>query len=550
MAPSDLYRPRSRTLSLRVIVSWFLVVSSFSQATAFLIEPQSRVIATPVPNIHRRYLPYRRTRDQLSGSEKLQWLPKSRPQRDARRGDLLQTSALPAAASFFQSGTAVSALVLSTVTGRAFDRKILPNSGILVTLAASAILSNTGLAPASHVVYDLCWSTLLPASLALLLLSLSTSTATASSSATDVTTEKHDRQTKDPNPNSAARVVRDLALPFGLASLGSIAGCLLSFFICRAFPGVWQLSGPEAAQAAACLVASLIGGSINFFATAAVLAGTTTTAASTTSTLVSSMAAADLVVMALYFAFLDWALYSPRLQRLFGRGGQKHVEEEEESKQTVQIDLESNYAGTSKPMDSPTTTTTAQRRVSLFQKTRAIVLVSGLALAIVQVAVRVERAVSNIIPGTACAVIAVLTPVIQRFLPSQNQLVTEMKEVAAPLAEWCFLCLFASIGMSANLGQALRSGPSCLLFSLTALMVHVVIVFSGSLRIGSRLEDVLVASNAAVGGPATAAAFSGRIPKSPRSNGLFMAATVWGVVGYAVGTTIGVTMYRALQAFV
>jgi uncharacterized membrane protein len=544
MASSELYHPHSRSISLRVAVSWLLVVSSFSKATAFLIEPQSRVIITPVPNF--RYLPHyhRRTRDQSSTAEKHQWLPQSRSQQDDRRGRLLQTSALPAVASFVESGTAVSALVLSTVTGRSFDRWILPNSGILVTLATSAILSNTGLAPASHVVYDVCWSTLLPASLALLLLSLST----ASSSATDVTM-KNNQQPKLENANSAARVVRDLALPFGLASVGSIAGCLLSFFICRAFPGVWQLSGPEAAQAAACLVASFIGGSVNFFATAAALAGSTTTAQSTTSTLVSSMAAADLVVMALYFAFLDWALYSPRLQRWYGRRGYNNAEEGH-TKQPVQRELESKSTETSASMDSPTTTTIAQRLGSLFQRTRAIVLVSGLALTIVQVAVRVERALSNVIPGTACAVIAVLTPAIQRVLPSQNHFVTEMKEIATPLAEWCFLCLFASIGMSANLGQALRSGPSCLLFSLTALMVHVVIVFSGSLRMGSRLEDVLVASNAAVGGPATAAAFSGRIPKSPRSNGLFMAATVWGVVGYAVGTTIGVTLYRALQVFV
>jgi uncharacterized membrane protein len=546
---SELYHPRSRSILLRVVVSWLLIFSSFSEASAFLIEPQSRVIVTPVPNINRRHLPHCRTRNQSSPSEKHQWLPQSIYQRHDIRGDLLQTSALPAVAALVESGTAVSALVLGTVTGRAFDRKILPNSGILVTLATSAILSNTGLAPASHVVYDICWSTLLPASLALLLLSLSTAKGSAND-ATDVT-KKYNQQPKQENTNSAARVVRDLALPFGLASVGSIAGCLLSFFICRAFPAVWQLSGPEAAQAAACLVASFIGGSVNFFATAAVLAGTTTTAASTTSTLVSSMAAADLVVMALYFAFLDWALYSPRLFRLFGRPSYKNSEKEDETKQPLETELEANLVETSAPIESPPTTTTiAQRFGSLFQKTRAIVLVSGLALAIVQVAVRVERTLSNIIPGTACAAIAVLTPGIQRFLPSQNQLVTEMKEVAAPLAEWCFLCLFASIGMSANLGQALRSGPSCLLFSLTALMVHVVIVFSGSLRIGSRLEDVLVASNAAVGGPATAAAFSGRIPKSPRSNGLFMAATVWGVVGYAVGTTIGVAMYRALQAFV
>jgi uncharacterized membrane protein len=528
MAPS--YLNHSRSLSQRVAVCWLLVASSFSKATAFLLAPTSHIIAAPVP---ARYLHHRRTRNQSSTSEIQQWLPQSRFQRDTRRGGILQTSALPIVASFVESGSAVSALVLSAVTGRSFDRWILPNAGILVTLATSAVISNTGLAPASHVMYDVCWSTLLPASLALLLLSLSTAT----------TTKNH--QPKQKNAHSVAQVVRDLAFPFGLASVGSIAGCLLSFFICRAFPGMW-LSVPDAAQAAACLAASFIGGSVNFFATAAALAGTGA-AASTTSTLVSSMAAADLIVMALYFAFLDWALYSPRLQRWYGSRG---YNEETTDSPLVQRELETTSTEASSSKDAPTTTTLAQRLGSLFRTTQAIVLVSSLALAIVQVAVRLERALSDIIPGTACAVIAAVTPVIQRCLPSQNQLVKEMRKVAAPLAEWCFLCLFASIGMSANLGEACRSGPSCLFFSLTALMVHVVFVFAGSLRIGGRLEDVLVASNAAVGGPATAAAFSGRIPTSPRSNGLFMAATVWGVVGYAFGTTIGVTLYRVLQVFV
>ena len=64
-----------------------------------------------------------------------------------------------------------------------------------------------------------------------------------------------------------------------------------------------------------------------------------------------------------------------------------------------------------------------------------------------------------------------------------------------------------------------------------------------------QLADVLGASNAAIGGPATAAAFGARIPcKNPREKQAWtIAGTVWGVVGYAVGTTIGVTLYRLVQ---
>ena len=130
------------------------------------------------------------------------------------------------------------------------------------------------------------------------------------------------------------------------------------------------------------------------------------------------------------------------------------------------------------------------------------------------------------------------------------------------MSSYAFLFLFAAIGVSADIAEVLRSGPACLIFSLTALTVHGVVTLGGSFvfqrwfgtkkashggRI--RLADVLVASNAAIGGPATAAAFCGQVKQgNDMKRSLTVAATVWGVVGYAVGTTVGVTLYRVLQS--
>lgn len=488
------------------------IVLLSSASTAFTPSSSSAIYLTrryPVPAIH---------------SVTNRHMALSRPRQS--RLQLLAPSGGAAAAA--------AALIISTVTGKLTDQWIAPNAGILATLTTAAVLSNTGMVPASHALYDVCWSTFLPASLALLLLSL------------EKTTKKQTKTGEVSSEHAVGRVVRDLALPFGLASLGSILGCLLAFMgrniIC--------LSAQDAALASACLVASLIGGSVNFFATAAALAGSSASSSgsASTSTLVSSMAAADLVLMALYFAFLDGALRSPQLQKWYAnRRG--HVVDEQQVETLLWKDVNTTHSLPTTSLEDAAPRL-KDRPLSFVEQTPAILLVSSLALTIVQVAARVERTVSHIAPGTACAVIAAITPFIQRLLPS-NKLTRDMKDIAAPLAEGCFLCLFAAIGMSANLGQALRSGPSCLLFSLTALMVHVITVFAGTLWVGGmRLEDVLVASNAAVGGPATAAAFSGRIPTSRRSQGLFVAATVWGVVGYAFGTTIGVSMHRLLQAFV
>jgi uncharacterized membrane protein len=106
--------------------------------------------------------------------------------------------------------------------------------------------------------------------------------------------------------------------------------------------------------------------------------------------------------------------------------------------------------------------------------------------------------------------------------------------------------------MSANIGNALKAGPACLWFSMAALLVHVLVTLGGSLLCSKsifpniQLQHVLVASNAAIGGPATAAAYCGQIKQ--RARGLALAATLWGVVGYAIGTGIGVTLSRVLSA--
>jgi uncharacterized membrane protein len=49
------------------------------------------------------------------------------------------------------------------------------------------------------------------------------------------------------------------------------------------------------------------------------------------------------------------------------------------------------------------------------------------------------------------------------------------------------------------------------------------------------LRHALIASNAAIGGPATASAFAAGAGFAE----LTIAAALWGVVGYAIGTNVG-----------
>ena len=81
-------------------------------------------------------------------------------------------------------------------------------------------------------------------------------------------------------------------------------------------------------------------------------------------------------------------------------------------------------------------------------------------------------------------------------------------------------------------------------FSATALAVHVALAVGASLLLTRcSLDEALVASNAAIGGPGTAAAFAAAIGRPE----LVLSAAVWGTVGYAGGTTLGVAVWRVLR---
>jgi uncharacterized membrane protein len=397
--------------------------------------------------------------------------------------------------------SAATGLIASSLVGTISERTILPpNSGILGTLIASAILSNLKWVPATHALYDLCWSLFLPASLALLLL-------------------------EEPPPSSSKASSPDLqkvGLAFLVASLASLAGCTASFLVCRSFPTLW-LAPKDAAVAGGCLCASYVGGSINFFATARIM-GTGTS-------LLSSMAAADLMTMALYFAWLATALQNKRLLKLFG-------ERPQEPSVVVVVAAD----------DMET-----KEKTSISMKISATLLVSLLAWAMATFANRLEQLLTPIISGTTCAIIAVLGTTLQKVMRpyrSNTKLWRSMQRAATPLASLSFQIFFAAIGISANLGQALQTGPASLFFSGTALLLHIGLTLGGCLAVNAifgnanlKLSHVLVASNAAIGGPATAAAYAGQ-----QRTGLTLAATVWGVVGYGIGTNLGIAMSRLYQA--
>ena len=108
------------------------------------------------------------------------------------------------------------------------------------------------------------------------------------------------------------------------------------------------------------------------------------------------------------------------------------------------------------------------------------------------------------------------------------------------------LVFFAALGASADPAVAVRAGGPALAFIAIQLATHlafVSVVGKGAMKLPA--WAVLTASNACVGGPATAAAMA-----SARGwAAAVQPAIVVGTVGYAVGTPIGCLVGNALKSW-
>lgn len=388
--------------------------------------------------------------------------------------------------------------------------------------------SNLHLVPATHALYDLCWSFLLPLSLSIIILGNPAVAQRALSGPPSVKPTRTSRGTIGP--------LGRVGLAFGIGAAGSLAGVGVAFrFATANLGGVFMLSRETAAKIAGAVAATYIGGSVNLFAVAAAVGlmdATSTGGAS----LLGALAVSDIFLMALYFSGLVAAHKTPLLRRVFPAADCSVTQAQAATERNGNPMVKGGVNGA---MVSRRASFTAVAKISCMLLLGSVVCAAGRVLA--------EQ---SPLPGTATMAVTLLTVGISRvFCRLAPQLHASMFRKAPALSAILLNVFFASVGASGRWAQVVGVAPAIFAFAAVALVVHIAIVVAGTAllnrlcRVGIGIDEMIVASNANIGGPSTAATFAGLI----RQDSLVVPAAIWGTVGYAVATTLGVAIWAFLK---
>ena len=499
----------------------------------------------------------------------------------------------------FDAGIGVS-LAACTACGVLAERTRLGRriTGALTSFGVAAVASNFKWLPPEHPLYDACWATVLPASLAVTVLG-----STQPRLLRPVESPPSNKPQRPGNGRQLSRLKQlsrlgGVGLAFGVGACGSLVGAAAAFEVAAHVApqshALWLPPG-LAAQCAACCAATYIGGSANLFAVAQAcgLARDHTAA-------LGALAAGDVLCMGGYFAFLVALSQSARVRALVD--GPLVIPAPPETR--------TNRATNGNTLEKVPPTNADDGSVFLHKGLIARTFASMGILLLAGMLLQITNALANApvcraVPGIGTGLLTLLATGVGRglhrlegeFPPDSvssrpinpddgnsmedgvrqrnitgflRTVLHERSKVAPPIASALLLLFFAAVGASARVDAvAAGYGPALVAFVGVTLSVHCaftsIAVFALNRSLPRRssssssqtanvvgmpddcnaitLDEALVASNANVGGPATAAGFAGSLLKRPD---LVPSAAGWGTVGYALASSLALGLHALL----
>jgi uncharacterized membrane protein len=362
-------------------------------------------------------------------------------------------------------------------------------SGAIVALIGAIILSNTGVIPTESSVYDAIWTFIIPLAIPLLLFHV--------------------------NFKKIWQESGRLLILFLISSIGTVAGVIISFFLLKDHIPVLDKIG-------AMLSASYVGGGVNFAAMAAKFEAP--------GEMVSSAVVADNLMMAIYFIVL---MMIPAMGFFRRRFNAPHVEKVE--------------SGRMKDEGKTLAESFWERKdISL----KDIALSVGTAFLLVMVSFKIAEFLDGVIPsgeetsfflnllnglfGDQYLMLTTLTFLALALFPKYFESINGSQEIGTFL----IYLFFVVIGIPASIPLIVQNAPLLLVFVFIIVVVNMAVSLTAGKLLKYDLEEILLASNANVGGPTTAVAMA--IAKGWKD--LIGPILVVGTLGYIIGNYIGTTL--------
>lgn len=362
-------------------------------------------------------------------------------------------------------------------------------SGAIIALVGAIIMSNTGMIPISSPVYDSIWNYVVPLAIPLLLFHV--------------------------NFKKMGKESGRLLFIFFISSIGTVAGTIISFFLLKN-------SIPYLDKIAAIMSASYIGGGVNFAAMA--------TKFKPPSEIVSSTVVADNLMMAAYFVILMTIPTISFFKQHFPTPYVLEIESEKRGKEDETL-AESFWS---------------RKDISL----KDIALSVGTAFLLVIISFKVADYLDQHIPsgeeasfmmnllnglfGDKYLVLTTITFITLALFPTYFKNINGSQEIGT----YFIYLFFVVIGIPASIPLIMKNAPLLFVFVFIIVVINMIVSLTAGKLLKYHLEEVLLASNANIGGPTTAAAMA--IAKGWKN--LIGPILVVGTFGYVIGNYIGTTL--------
>ena len=290
------------------------------------------------------------------------------------------------------------------------------------------------------------------------------------------------------------RASKSMLVAFFLGAVGTVFGTILAS---RLVPSVSR-------EIAACLCARHIGGAVNFVAVANYFSS------SLDSSVLASAIAADNVIVGSFFILL---LFVSRFAQT------------------------NDVAGAADVTGVADVTGAADGALTKGEDEGAGDLLSDISLAIT-VSASVNLIGFMISPKLQIPIASLLTIILATTWRGAKRL----SRVSQPLGILFVQLFFTGSGACGSIIDVIKGSTTLFLFSGLQISAHFVFMTLVGNRIGIKLRELLVASNACVGGPTTAAGFA----TAKQWRDLVVPGLLVGIVGYSTGTFLGIFVHALL----